>query len=624
MTTSGVFTPLWSFTGGSDGRYPYAKLVQGSDSALYGTCSYGGSNDHGTVFRITTNGTLKSLWSFTGGADGSRPYGELAAGTGGVFVGQTYSGGSNGNGAVFNISTNGTLTPRWSFNYSEHGAYPEGGILRSTNGFFYGTARFGGTNSGGTIFKIGQTGGLTVVQALVPVLEGAEPPASLYQAANGAFYGVAARGGSNGVGTVFKFVEGVGVTRLWSFPQSPNGKEPAAALAAGTDGTLYGTALSGGVSNHGAIFKLDTKGVVSRLWSFTDGEDGRHPRTELLPLGSGTNTALYGTAQYGGDIGYGTAFVLYPNGDGNVYSFTGPTNDGGTPRGGLVRGPDQALYGTTYYGGVSNQGAIYRITTNGTENLLFSFRGTNGANPRGTLAGGSNGVFYGVTENGGVSNRGTVFRFATNGQFATLWHFTGQPDGRFPQAGVILARDGQIYGTTQSGGTNDNGLIFRITTNGVKTNLYSFQWGPDGGAPYAPLMQGADGALYGTTMYGGSSGNGVIYRITTNGQFSTLWSFTGGTDGGVTQAGLVQIGSWFYGTTPLNNGTIFRFTMAPALLQAGTSGTAARTLIWDAPGYLLYTATNAMGVYTAVLPVATSPYTNNFTNRLRFFRLDLD
>lgn len=623
ITLGGVYTQLWSFANGSDGRHPQAKLVQGSDSALYGTCPYGGSNDYGTVFRITTNGVLQPLWSFTGGVAGSHPYGELAAGTGGVFVGQTYSGGSNGYGCVFNITTNGTFTSRWSFRYTQDGGYPESGLIRATNGFFYGTARDGGTNYGGAIFKIGQTGGLAGVWALDPVPEGADPLAALYQAPNGAFYGVASHGGSNNVGTVFRFTEATGITRLWSFPHAPNGKEPYAALATGTDGTLYGTTLSGGVSNYGAIFKLDTQGLVSNLWSFTGAEDGYYPRAELLPVGSGTNAALYGTAQYGGNTGNGTAFVLYANGDGSAYSFAGSTNDGSVPRGGFVRGPDQAFYGTTYYGGISNQGAIYRIATNGAETLLFSFRGTNGANPRGTFAGGSNGVFYGMTEYGGVSNRGTVFRFATNGQFTTLWHFTGQPDGRAPQASVILTRDGHLYGTTQGGGANDAGLIFRITTNGVKTNLYSFQWGSDGGSPFAPLVQGSDGALYGTTMYGGGYWYGVIYRITTNGQFTALWPFTGGTEGGTTQAGLVQAGNWFYGTTPLNNGTIFRFTMAPALYPAGPGGADARVLMWDEPGYLLQTSTNLLSGYSFIVP-ATSPYTNTFTDRIRFFRLHVD
>lgn len=623
ITTGGVFTQLWSFTGGNDGQNPFAKLVQGADSALYGTCNAGGSNGYGTVFRITTNGAMKPLWSFTGGTDGASPYGELAAGTGGVFVGQTYFGGSNGYGAVFKIATNGALTPLWSFTYANDGGYPQSGLLRSTNGFFYGTTRYGGTNYAGTVFKIGQNGGLTTLWALDPLQDGSDPPVALYQAPNGAFYGVAARGGLHDVGTVFKFTEGSGVTRLWNFPPAPNGKEPCAALAAGTDGTLYGTAGSGGMSNNGTIFKLDPKGTVSSLWSFTGGEDGRYPWAELLPLPYGTNVALYGTAQYGGEFSRGTAFVLYPDGSGNSYSFAGQPADGDVPRAGLVRGPDLAFYGTTYYGGVSNLGAIYRVATNGAETLLFSFRGTNGANPRGALAGGSNGVFYGVTENGGVSNRGTVFRFVTNGQFTTLWHFTGQPDGRYPQAGVILARDGRLYGTTQSGGTNDFGLVFGMSTNGVKTNLFSFLWGPNGAQPYAPLMQGTDGALYGTTTYGGTSGNGVIYRITTNGQFTALWSFTGGTEGGSTQAGLVQVGSWFYGTTPLNNGTIFRFTMAPALYLAGPSGAAAHVLTWDEPGYLLQTTTNLNSGYSFIVP-ATSPYTNTYTDRLRFFRLHVD
>lgn len=622
ITTGGALTSLWSFAKSNDGGYPFAKLVQGADSALYGTCSQGGSNDMGTVFRITTNGVMKPLWSFTGGEDGAYPYGVLAAGTGGVFVGQAYQGGSDNVGAIFKITTNGVLTPLWSCSYSS-GYYPYAGLIRSTNGFFYGTMTFGGTNNGGTLFKIGQNGGLTTLQSLNPVSEGSDIQSTLYQATNGAFYGVAIRGGAHDVGTVFKFTEGVGVTRLWSFPPAPNGKEPNAALTPGNDGSFYGTASSGGVSNFGTIFKLDNQGVVSRLWSFTGGEDGYNPDAELLPLAYGTNVALHGTAQFGGISGCGTAFVLYPNGDGQAYSFKGQPIDGTTPQGGLARGPDPALYGTTYTGGASNLGAIYRITTNGAENLLFSFQGTNGTYPRGTLAGGSNGVFYGMTVFGGASNLGTVFRFATNGAFTTLWHFTGQPDGRQPQGNVILASDGQLYGTTYGGGANDAGLIFRITTNGVKTNLFSFNGGGNGSGPCAPLVQGTDGALYGTTIYGGTYGNGVIFRITTNGLFSLLWAFTGRAEGGYTRAGLVQSGSWFYGTTPVNDGTIFRFTMAPLLYQAGPSGPTARVLAWDEPGYRLQTTTNALNAYTNVLG-AVSPYTNAFPDRLRFFRLQLE
>jgi len=330
----------------------------------------------------------------------------------------------------------------------------------------------------------------------------------------------------------------------------------------------------------------------------------------------------YGTTAYNGEYGGGTAFAISTNGVMKTYSFPGYPTNAASPRGGFVRGPDKALYGTAYFGGVSNLGAVFRMTTNGEESLLCSFRGTNGANPIGTLAGGSNGVFYGVTASGGSSNLGTVFRVTTNGQLATLWHFTGMPDGKQPEDGVILATDGSLYGTTHSGGTNDAGTVFRVTTNGSRTILWSFTWGFDGGAPYAPLMQGKDGALYGTTAYGGTNGFGTVFCITTNGQFTPLWSFTGGTNGGQSFAGLMQVGDWFYGTTTLNDGTIFRFSLAPSIyLHALGSG--ARVVTWDDSSYILESTTNALGGYTSIAG-AFSPYTNTFPDRRRFFRLKLN
>ncbi|HPY61826.1 MAG TPA: hypothetical protein PLJ22_01635 [Kiritimatiellia bacterium] len=621
ITTNGTFTQLWSFTGGDDGATPYGKLVQGPDFALYGTCSRGGSNDWGTVFRITTSGAMKPLWSFTKGADGAQPFGGLAAGTNGVFVGQTYSGGNNGYGTIFNITTNGTLTSLVSFNQS-NGANPRSGLIRATNGFFYGTTQFGGHSGKGIIYKIGQHGGMTTLWSLDPQTEGSEPNSALFQMPSGAFYGVSPRGGAYDTGTMFEYLESAeDVKCLRSFPPAPMGREPSAALVQGSDGAFYGTALWGGTNNFGTIFKLDTNGVVSCLWPFTGGDDGANPGAELLPLPDDGGLALYGTTQRGGISNCGTAFVLYSDGTGNAYSFTNSPSDGNNPRGGLVRGPDQAFYGSTYLGGISNKGTIYRIATNGEESLLYSFRGTDGANPRGTLAVASNGVFYGVTERGGANDMGTLFRITTNGVFTTLWNFSGDSDGGAPRAGVILARDGHLYGTTVRGGIEDAGTIYRITTNGVITILHSGSWGPNGGRIQAPLVQGRDGNLYGTTLFGGDNDCGVIFRITTDGVFTRLWSFAGGIEGGLPQAGLIEAGNWFYGTTPMNNGTIFRFSMGPALTTAGPSGLSARVLLWDQPGFQLQSTTNALGPYTTLLPVATSPYTNKFNDRLRFFRL---
>ena len=163
---------------------------------------------------------------------------------------------------------------------------------------------------------------------------------------------------------------------------------------------------------------------------------------------------------------------------------------------------------------------VFKVTTNGTLTDLYSFGGTNdGFNLSAGLVQGSDGYFYGTTVQGGTNNLGTVFKINTNGALSSLYSFTGTNDGKNPTAGLVQGSDGCFYGTTSSGGTNNYGTVFKINTNGALTSLYSFTGGNDGGTPYyAGLVQGSDGSFYGTTLYGGvqngTSGFGVVFRLT--------------------------------------------------------------------------------------------------------------
>ena len=194
----------------------------------------------------------------------------------------------------------------------------------------------------------------------------------------------------------------------------------------------------------------------------------------------------------------------------------------------------------------------YGNSITGSLTNLWSFTGaSDGANPEATLVQGSDGSFYGTTYDAGAGGDGTVFRIDPTGNLTNLWSFTGGTDGANPGAGLVQGSDGNFYGTTYGSGSGPSGYgtVFRISSSGNLTSLWSFTNGNDGANPYAAPVQGSDGEFYGTTSQGGASGNGTVFRITVNGSLSNLHSFVG-SDGANPSAGLVQGSDGnFYGTT---------------------------------------------------------------------------
>jgi uncharacterized repeat protein (TIGR03803 family) len=244
-----------------------------------------------------------------------------------------------------------------------------------------------------------------------------------------------------------------------------------------------------------------------------------------------------------------------------LHSFD--NTDGSSPFGGLVQGTDGNLYGTAYGGGTRlDYGTVFKITPSGTLTTLYSFCPqtgcTDGANPLAGLVLATDGNFYGTTSGGGASDAGTVFKITPSGMLTTRYSFCGQTgcgDGAEPEAALLQATDGNFYGTTYLGGANTSGTVFKINPSGALSTLYSFcsQSGcADGSKPPAPLVQASDGNLYGTTFGGGTYGNGTAFKITPSGTLTTLYSLcsqTGCTDGSGPSAGLVQTAGSLYGTT---------------------------------------------------------------------------
>jgi uncharacterized repeat protein (TIGR03803 family) len=373
-TTAPVVATIANF-GSPNGSDPgYENLVQGSDGNLYGTTSYGGTSDDGTVFKVTTSGTITTLHSFTG-SDGSEPTAGLLLGTDGNLYGTTVKGGTSSVGTVFKITPLGKLTTLHSFDEFD-GYSPKGALMEGTNGEFYGTTAGSYVVGGywGTVFKITSSGTFTTLFYFSDDY-GAYPEAGLVQGTNGNLYGTTSGGGTGQFsdGVVFEATTAGTVTSVYSF-SGTNGSEPTSQLVQASDGSFYGTAFGGGAAGDGEVFKIDSS---------------------LLSL-----TVLYSFGSSGGE----------------------------EPTAGLVQGTDGNLYGTTSTAENTGEGTIFEITTGGTLTTLYSFTDvTNGFYPFGGLVQHTNGDFYGVTDGGGSNGAGVVYSLSMGlGPFVKLLPTSGK------------------------------------------------------------------------------------------------------------------------------------------------------------------------------------------------------
>ena len=337
-----------------------------------------------------------------------------------------------------------------------------------------------------------------------------------------------------------------------------------------------------GTSNVTSIAVSCAAGTESVLYSFVGGTtDGVRPEAGLIADSAGD---LYGTTVGGGTGGGGTVFKISASGtESVVHSFTGGTTDGSGPYAGLIINSAGNLYGMTMYGGANSGGTVFKIRVDGTESVLYSFPagsfsipavtttvgGTRVAGQYGGLVMDSSGNLYGTTNAGGTSNNGMVFKIGATGTESVLYSFLGgTTDGSDPEAGLIMDSAGNLYGTTFGAGAAGAGTVFRITSGGTETLLHSFAGGTtDGLGPRASVVMDSAGNLYGTTFAGGMKGDGTVFKLSTTGTETILHSFTGGSsDGSGPLAGLIiDSAGNLYGTTTSGgtNGDGTVFTVSP-------------------------------------------------------------
>ncbi len=450
-----TFTTLANFNG-SNGEYPYAPLTQGVDGNLYGTTYAGGISNSlcryagtcGTLFKLSHGGLLTTVYDFcsqTNCADGYAPY---------------------------------------------------AGLTVSSNGNLYGSARQGGQDSGGNIFKLSPNGSLTAIHQFCSANgcpDGSGPDLPLVNSALGYFFGTTLSGGTEYSGTVFRMTVGGNITTIWSFDPE-EGSYPTAFLQ-GFDGSLYGATSQGGfgygcqhIDCGGVLFHLTQNGEYTLVHSFCydNCTDGQGP-TSLI---QGVDGSFYGTAFAGGvrgEYGDGTVFRMERNYNFTVlYNFCSLSNcaDGSAPQT-LIQGSDGNFYGTTNGGGDINCnptgfsagcGTVFKLTSDGVLTVLHSFEATDGLYPYG-LVQRTDGKFYGVTENGGSSSAcylgcGTVYRLDMG--LTPFVRFV-VASGRIGQAARILGQgftgttDVSLNGTRMSFTVVSDTLLRAIVPSGATT-----------------------------------------------------------------------------------------------------------------------------------------------------------
>jgi uncharacterized repeat protein (TIGR03803 family) len=432
-----------------------------SEFQMFGSTAIGGTGN-GTLFGMKSNGAnLITTFNFPASAS-NMPNGGLIKGSDNRLYGVMGAGGNPANGVVFSINPDGSnYMILYNFKNTD-GSFPTGSLLEASNGYLYGTTMYGGLNVG-VIYRLRKDG--TDFSVLHKFNSGYNASGGLIQAADGKLYGATLQGGTIGYGTLYSInPDGSGYNEFLSFDGAARGSTPRGALLQGPDLFLYGVTGGGGVLGKGVLFKVKTDGTsYNKLVEFDGSAKGAYGASTPTLASDGK---LYGMTQSGGANDKGTVFSISPNGVGFIKILDLGGITGSNPLGSLIEALDGNLYGMTSKGGTKDLGIAFRVRKNGTGFFkLLDFIGTNGASPQlGPFLELQNLLFFGMTQFGGASNAGVIFSISSTGNFALLREFP-QPASS-PQTLSINNDFTKVFGIASGGGAYGAGAVFSAMRNG--------------------------------------------------------------------------------------------------------------------------------------------------------------
>lgn len=464
------------------------------------------------------------------------------------------------------------------------GAQPMGSLVEHSSAALFGTTISGGSQNFGTVFRVDETNGITILHSF-SAIDGAAPTAGLTEAPNGTLYGTTAEGGLHGFGIVFKITPEGAFSKLIDFTGEagaakgsvPNG------LVLHANGNLYGTTQSGGVNALGTLFSINPdSGILTTLAEFS-GTTGSTPGQNPIGTVVARNDLLYGLTQNGGDSNNGVFFSISTTGTPTLARFfTGASGSqaGSRPNSSLLLANDGFIYGTTEYGGSNGVGVAFRFSSEAspTYEILHAFSDQTGSQPSGSICERADGAVYGSTSVGGSQGWGVLYKISPGAAYSVVAEFTnesGLVPGASPRSGLIVTSDDLIWGTTSAGGPGQRGLVFTLSNGAQFTTIASFTtalgWHPSG----APISD-RNGNLIFPVVEGGDLGGGSINRIAANGTLNALFPL-GGELGENPKGSLLDTGTEFIGVSQNGStsgrGGIFKFTTSSdaSLLSAFTS-----------------------------------------------------
>lgn len=694
-----------------------------SQGQLWGLTTLGGSNDIGTIYKIKDDGSPISIQkSFTGYSDGAYPFGELLKATNGLYYGVTSAGGDYNLGTIFSYNpTTSKYAKIYQFTQRVNGYYPVGKLVQASNGKLYGMTTYGGVNGRGVIFEYDLTLGYKKRFDFLNQLTGANPFGSLLKSASGKLFGMTDFGGANSAGTIFEFDPTTSVfIKKFDFLKPPNIRYYTNLVEA-PNGMIYGLKFVGGAFDRGFLFELNpTTGLVSVKVDFGNSVGVSYPEGNLVVSPSGilygvsthlyqfdTSTGVFSIIQ--SYIGYGAnrvsllsnskLYVIHELGgasnSGFIYEYDINTSVSRKfdlditrkyelSKGGLVEGINGNYLGLSASGGNRNAGILYEFNpTSWILNKKYEFAAIeNGVNPYGGLIKHSNGKFYGLTSFGGVRNTGTLIEYdpvskslikkgdfndikgensygsLTDGGNGKLYGMTYYGDnsvsgsvifeydpstntmvkkvdlssiGYQPMGNLTLASDGKLYGMTQYGLNTSKGALFQYDpqTNSISRKI-DFDGGSNGSYPLGSLLQAKNGLLYGTTTYGGANGVGVLFEYDTKtAKLLKKQDFISNTMGSYPVGKLAEsTNGKLYGVTNSggtnNHGVIFEFDLNSGFINKlfdfnrPITGSFPRNGLTSLPNGKLYGQLPSGGSNDQGTLFEFDPNTKTFTKRVDF------